>query len=454
MNTDDFLDQTPASSAPMNTDTFLDQNVPSSPSAFGSNHGLSHSSSSNDAPLSAIGGLEKGAAAMGMWLPNLMNQAVAGPQYLGRGIASGIDKLAGIPEQPRGEVWQPFYSSSDALAALPSSLQPHEPTTPMGVASDIMGQLAGNILGGKIIQGAANEMQNNSNSFLANNSGEPRPQTYSEPELKAVSQVKYQQYRNAGATLNQNGINKVIGTIQQDLGNSGLMNPKLHGDTLSVVEDLKNDAATGGMDLEKLDQYRQLLNDVVNKNTDRLNGANPDAFKANVAIKALDNAVDTLGQQHLSNGSPQAIEALQQGRDLYAASARVRDLQRIIDNAYMTDNPVTGIKTGFRALAKQVNASPRGWTPEEVTAINRAARTGLLTGALKLGGSRIISGIAGGTTGFAGGGVPGAIAGAMTGEALTTPLRQAANALQRMRAQNVIDLVSQRPEVQAIMSQP
>lgn len=300
-------------------------------------------------------------------------------------------------------------------------------------------------------------------SLLASNSSDPmQPPTapaYTAPELKAASGAFYQQMRDNGATLNQGGINKVTTSVDQALKDSGLMNSRLHGDTMSIVADMKNDAATGQMDLEKLDQYRQLLGNAVTDNTTKLDGANQDAFKANVAINAIDKAVDSLSASDLSSGTPQAVDALNSARDLYSASARMRTMQGIIDNANMTDNPATAIKTGFRNLAKQVNVNPRGYTPEEVQAINNAAKTGIVTGALKFMGSRIISGISGGAAGAAagafGGGIPGAVAGSIAGQAvggaIGAPFRAGANALQQSRAQNAINLVSQRPAVQAAM---
>lgn len=279
----------------------------------------------------------------------------------------------------------------------------------------------------------------------------PQPATEgaSPAVLKAASAAKYQEMRDAGATLNSNGLNVVNDSVDNALKNSGLMNQKMHGGTLSVINDLKNDAASGSMDLEKIDQYRQLLGDVVSDNTSKIDGANSDAMKANVAINALDDAVGSLNQSHLSSGTPEAVDALNQARDLYSAKSRLSTLQRIQDNASMTDNPATAIKNGYKTLAKQVNINPRRWTPEEVDAINKAARTGIVTGALKIGGNRLISGIVGGVGGAAGGGVKGALLGASAAEAAAYPLRAAATALQARRANAAMDLVANRPEVQS-----
>lgn len=340
----------------------------------------------------------------------------------GVGAAMGANAKSNITAQQQG---------------LPPAAAPYNPFQPM-------------------LDNAANADDAPRMGFLASNSSDPFAQPpIPMPDmdaLKAASSVRYQQMRDQGATLNQDGISSVTSSVDQALKNSGMMNKNLHGDTLSVVDDLKQDAASGQMDLEKLDQYRQLLGNVVTDNTSKIDGANQDALKANVAIKAIDDAVNSLGAPQLSNGTPQAVEALNQARDLYSASSRMRDLQRIQDNAYMTDNPATAMRTGFKNLAKQVNASPRGWSQDEVDAINYAAHTGIVTGALKTMGSRLISGVAGAAGGAVGGGIPGAIAGAGVGEAVAFPLRAAANSLQANRGNAVINLVANRPAVKAALN--
>lgn len=397
----------------------------------------------------------EGALSVPLGFGNLGNSLVAGPQLLGRGVAEGVDKLIGVDPQPRGELWQPFYGASDATHDLGIDYQPK---TGWGMAAAIPAQVAGNLLGAKGVQEAVPRMldpqENNSRGFMANNQGEPLPETPSPQDVKAASSASYQQMRSNGATLNQNGINVVTNNIGKALDDTGLMNEKLHGDTMSVVADMNKDAQSGQMDLEKLDQYRQLLNQVVTKNTSKIDGANPDAYKANVAIHALDDAVDTLGGQHLSAGTPEAMQSLNNARALYSASSKMSDVQRIIDNARYSDVPASAIKNGFKTLAKQVAISPRGYTEEEVKAINYAASTGIMTGALKFMGSRLISALTGMAVGSMGGGPIGGGVGTMVGGAMGFPFRAGATALQAGRGQNVIDLIGSRPAVQDAMGQP
>lgn len=274
-----------------------------------------------------------------------------------------------------------------------------------------------------------------------------KPPAVTSDMLGDASNQNYQAMKNQGATLNRSGMNTVTYNVGKALDDSGLMNNSLHGDTMSVVSDMNADAAKGQMSLEKLDQYRQLLNQAVKKNTSKIDGMNPDAMKAQTAIGALDDAVNGLGAQHIDN--PAAIDTLNQARALYAGKARMGTVENIIENAKMTDNPATAIKTGFRNLAKNVNVNPRGWTPEEIDAINHAAHTGIVTGALRVAGSRLTP-IAAGAAGYATGGPMGALVGAGVEHAISGGARALAAKLQESRGNAVLNQIAQRPELQGV----
>lgn len=93
-----------------------------------------------DVAKSYVGGLERGAAATAMLLPNLLNSAAEGPQLLYRGLTGR--------EHDNSPTYKPFYSSEDALKMLPESLQPHEPTTTGGQIANIAGDLLGSFAAG------------------------------------------------------------------------------------------------------------------------------------------------------------------------------------------------------------------------------------------------------------------------------------------------------------------
>lgn len=410
---------------------------------------------SNDAPLSALGGAEKGAAALGMWLPNLVNQMVAGPQLLGRGVASGVDMLAGIPEQPRGNLWQPFYGSQDALNALPSALQPHEPTTPMGVTTDLMGQFLGLLAGGKAIQGAANEGVNASRGLIGNNQGEPStaPVPYKSNAMYNKADDYYDAADQAKAVIGAPKITDIKSQILSDLQKNNY-DPDFHPDTakwLNKLDEKSTDSSGNPVDLEwyKINGLRKLLNGDITKNLRQ--GNNEDAYQAMIARTALDRGTNSVQTTDLTSGDPAAINLTRQGNTLYAAASKQEEIQNILDKGDTAKVPSTAYQNGLSKLAQKLKVNSSGYTPEEIDAVNYGAKTGVVVPILRTLGGKLTSGIIGGVSGAAGGGLLGGLGGIAAGEAAGFPFRATANAITRKGATNVQDLIGLRPTVQSAM---
>lgn len=144
--------------------------------------------------------------------------------------------------------------------------------------------------------------------------------------------------------------------------------------------------------------------------------------------------VDNAGQ------TKDAVNSIVQGRKLSAAAFKMNDIERIQQNASNALNPQTALKQGFRSLANNP-ARLRGYSIPEIAAINKAAKDGVITGALKVIASPLLDTIAG----AAGGGVPGGIAGAYLSKIPKAMIESRQNA----RAQNVKNLIANRPEVRS-----
>lgn len=166
------------------------------------------------------------------------------------------------------------------------------------------------------------------------------------------------------------------------------------------------------------------------------------------------------GLRDAVQGLPDTSANVTEAKQAFSAASKMRDVENIIANAENADVPATAIKNGFKGLAKQIRQNPRGWTEDEIDDINNASKTGLVTGALKTIGGRLMSGIAGTAAGAVGGGIPGAIAGLAIGEGIGYPMRQAATALQRSKGQAVLNRIAdrpvfnQQPEIQPVPQSP
>lgn len=89
-------------------------------------------------------------------------------------------------------------------------------------------------------------------------------------------------------------------------------------------------------------------------------------------------------------GGKQGFDSLKDARFFWSQQAKMRDIEKIITRAELTDNPATAIKSGFRSLYTNP-ARMRGFSPEEKKLIKNAAQSGVISDTLRtLLGSRLI----------------------------------------------------------------
>lgn len=420
------------------------------------------SSDSNDALLSALGGVEKGAAGTLMLLPNIANGVFASGGELTKMAYPMLSGMAPdtFPPLSEKEIYatpnaQPLYGSQDLLNALPSYLQPHVPTTPMGVGTDLMGQFLGSIAGVKAIRGAANGGVNNSRSLWGNNQGEPStaPQSYRSNEMFDKANEYYDAADQGKAVIGAPKITDAKTQILSDLQKNNY-DPDFHPDTakwLAKLEEKSTDDAGNPVDLEwsKVNGLRKLLNGDITKNLRQ--GNNEDAYQAMTARTALDRSMNNMQSTDLTSGDPAAINLTRQGNTLFSAATKQEEIQNILDKGDTAKVPSTVYQNGLSKLAQKLKNNSSGYTPEEIEAINYGAKTGIVVPILRTLGGKITSGMLGGISGALGGGIPGALGGMVAGEAAAFPFRAGANALTRRGGTNVQDLIGLRPNVQAAM---
>lgn len=141
-------------------------------------------------------------------------------------------------------------------------------------------------------------------------------------------------------------------------------------------------------------------------------------------------------------GGKQGFETVKEARKYWAAQMRMRDVERIIENAQYFEQPSTAIKTGFRTLLRNGDRL-KGYTGKEVAAMKKAATTGVIPGFFKLAGSGLVP-IAGAAAGAAAtGGFGGALA-AVPAYAIQQGSKAIANTMQAGRAQNVSFEIAKR----------
>ncbi len=140
-------------------------------------------------------------------------------------------------------------------------------------------------------------------------------------------------------------------------------------------------------------------------------------------------------------GGREGFDAWRKAQAEWSRSRRMNDIERIIAKAEHADVPATALKNGFKALINN-DKNLRGFTTAEKMAIKNAARTGVLTGALKIAGSRLVPIIAGG------GGVatlnPAGMAAGAAAAGASYLARKGATSIQMDKAKQIQRLISRR----------
>lgn len=273
-------------------------------------------------------------------------------------------------------------------------------------------------------------------------------------EVRAASTQAFADADAAGGILKPHITDAWVGNassiLPQTPAGRAIFNQK--SPSAEIINNLQSGIKGKPLTLAEAQEIDSKLGDMISGEVDSLTGKLSTEGNNLLHIqRTLRDTIETAGPSDIAGGKA-GFDALNKGRQLWAAQARMGDIERIITKSQGADNPSTVLKNGFRALANNPSRM-RGFTAQEKSAILHASKTGLLTGGLKTLGSRLMSGIAGTVAGAAGAGPIGAAAGLVAGEAAGAPLRAAANSLQKGRANSVLDRIAARPIVQTAMPQ-
>lgn len=235
-------------------------------------------------------------------------------------------------------------------------------------------------------------------------------------DIKAMANEAYKKADESGGVLKGWFTNRFLDDIKDIqpatiAGKQVPTNPEL-AKALDYVNSFKNTRLTL-QDAQNLDEY---LGDAIDGFT-TLGQVDKNGTKLLQVQKAFRNAIEN-ADDTLIEGGKAGFDSLKQGRALWSAQIKMRDIERIMKRAELSDNPATIIKTGFKNILTSAKNS-KGYSKEELKLIEKAANTGVISDILRTGGSRLVPIIAG----AAGGGVMGtaaAGAGSMASRGIAT----------------------------------
>lgn len=149
-------------------------------------------------------------------------------------------------------------------------------------------------------------------------------------------------------------------------------------------------------------------------------------------MRAQDSLREMMDEAAVSGKGP-GFEALKTARMEWSKSARLRDIERMLEHAETAQNPATAIRNGARTLIRNKKRF-NSYSSSEQQLLREAASGGLASDALKNLGSRLVNVVALGS-----GGSPGQVAATMGGSALA---RGGADAIQMQKALDLQRLVA------------
>lgn len=178
--------------------------------------------------------------------------------------------------------------------------------------------------------------------------------------LRASANPYYTQMRNIGATYTPDSIDELTTNLGNTLAKMDVI-PKLSPVSNDVVQQINDQAKTGDLSLNHLDQYRRQLGDA----------SGSDSAVAAALRKTIDSHVNNTTADDLNNGSPQAVALLNRARAEYTRGANFNDVATILQKA---NGDPTKIKNSLNNFMSD-DSNLAGMTSDEKTSLRRASQT-------------------------------------------------------------------------------
>lgn len=216
-------------------------------------------------------------------------------------------------------------------------------------------------------------------------------------DIRGLASQQYKLASDNGGVLKPEFTDKFLDVIEQAKPKTELGQMLSKNDPLVKLADDIAGKRGKALTLDEAQEFDELLGDLIDSHTE-LGRVTKQGKKLLDIQTQFRQSIDAASDADIEGGK-QGFEALKEGRKLWSKAARLRDIEKIISRAEMTENPSTAIKTGFRTLASNPNRL-RGYSIEERKLIEKAAKSGVITDLARVAGSRLNPIIAGSTGGL------------------------------------------------------
>lgn len=210
----------------------------------------------------------------------------------------------------------------------------------------------------------------------------------------------YKYAENTGGQLSNKFTNKFIEHLDSLKPQTAAGKLISGEDEVSKIVDKFQSLRDRPLSLAEIQEVDEHLGDAIDGFTEMGRLKKPGQKLYNIQSE-LRSMIDDAGEDVVEGGK-EGFDALKEGRKLWSKQAKLRDVEKIINRAELSDNPATAIKSGFRTLLSNEKRL-RGFNAEERALIKRAADSGIISDTLRtILGSRlnpIIAGASGGGLG-------------------------------------------------------
>jgi len=300
----------------------------------------------------------------------------------------------------------------------------------VGPLGQVAASLAGGYLGGRV--------GGNIGARIGTDAPRPAaPRRLTAEDIRAQASSRYAEAEQAGGVLKPETTDKYLNDIASIRPKDEVARQLGGRDFIAENADVFESMRGQPMTLERATAIDQRLTELLDAET-ILGKPTQNGRQILLAQQKLRSIIDNASPDDVVGGT-QGFYALKDARRLWSRSAKLRDIEAIIQRASGMEQPATGIRTGFRTLLNNPNRL-RGYSPQEVDAIRKASQTGIVGNLFRAFGSGLVP-IGAGVAGAAGGPL-GAGAAGLTGYGIQQASKAIGENMQMARANRVAELLA------------
>jgi hypothetical protein len=254
-------------------------------------------------------------------------------------------------------------------------------------------------------------------------------------DLKTYASAQYNKANQLGGELKPQVADRFVDQLQSIRPQTAAGQIISGEDELSKLIERAQELRGKPISLQAAQEIDEGLGDLIDKHV-VLGKPSKEGVKVMEAQRLFRDMIESAPEGDVIGGQ-EGFQSLKEARKVWAAQSSLREVQKIVSRAEMTDNPAIAIKNGFRTLANNEKRM-RGFSAKERIAIMKVAEASDTIDALRTFGGRFIAPLAALKFGPAGGAL------AHIGTSIS---RKGATGLQLRKANKVSNLIIDRSGV-------